>query len=105
MRGSSVFKDVREMSLLRSMAANASNSFEGAWSVVSNNKVFLLLFVVAIALILMFFWYTDFIKLRRQKIIRSIASSLSTTAFVFFVGYRHIGLFGSSSSQECRAAT
>lgn len=84
------FKDVREMSLLRSMAANASNSFEGAWSVVSNNKVFLLLFVVAIALILMFFWYTDFIKLRRQNnarhiIIRSIASSLSTTAFVFFV--------------------
>lgn len=84
------FKDIREMSLLRSMAANASNSFEGAWSVVSKNKVFLLLFVVAIASILMFFWYTNFIKLRRQNnarhiIIRSIASSLSTTAFVFFV--------------------
>lgn len=84
------FKDVREMSLLRSMAANASNSFEGAWTVVSNNKVFLLLFVVAIASLLLLFWYTSFIKLKRQNnarhiIIRSITSSLSTTAFVFFV--------------------
>lgn len=84
------FKDVREMSLLRSMAANASNSFKGAWGFVSHYKFFLLLFVVAIASLLLLFWYTSFIKLKRQNnarhiIIRSITSSLSTTAFVFFV--------------------
>lgn len=84
------FKDLREMSLLQTMAFNAMRSFDNATGYFSNNTHLLILFVIGIALLLIFLWYLAYIRLTRQQktsfiIIKSLISSLSITVLAFFV--------------------
>lgn len=61
------FKDICEMSLLQTMAFNAKRSFDGATVFLNSNTYLLILFVIGIALLLIFLWYLAFIRLVRQQ--------------------------------------